>query len=127
MEGSSSYESVRSDVRRMLDLIARSCLATFFVTGEVAENCPEIVKDISTAGHEVSCHGMWHERFDTLDKAEQSRRIGRATDRIEKCAGKRPKGFRAPQHRANAETLQVVEELDYVYDSSVLPRTPFMR
>jgi hypothetical protein len=127
MEGSSSYEAVRSDVRRMLDLITPFCLATFFVTGEVAENCPEVVKDIVNSGHEVGCHGMWHEKFDTFNRAEQSQRIVRATEQIAECAGQRPRGFRAPQHRANAETLQVLEELDYLYDSSVLPKTPFMR
>jgi hypothetical protein len=127
MEASPRYEEVRSDVRKLLDLLTPSCLATFFVTGEVAENCPEAVKDIVNRGHEVGCHGMWHEKFDTLNRAEQSQRIVRATEQIAECAGQRPRGFRAPQHRVNAETLQVLEELDYLYDSSVLPRTPFMR
>jgi hypothetical protein len=124
---STDFAGVNQDVKSILDIITGTWPSTFFVTGEVAENCPDVVKGIVEAGHEVACHGMWHERFDTLTKAEQLQRIDRATRQIAESSGERPSGFRAPQHRANAFTLQVLEELDYLYDSSVLPRTPFMR
>jgi len=127
MNGVGSFELVRADVRNVLATLANNCVATFFVTGEVAENCPDMIREMIRAGHEVGCHGMFHENFDTFGATEQARRITMASEHIANSSGNRPKGFRAPQHRANGATLEVLEELGYVYDSSVLPRTPFMR
>ena len=122
-----SFDKVSEDVVPVLDTLRQYCSATFFVTGEVAYNNPDLVKEITDAGHEVACHGLFHERFYKLGFAEQIRRITIATENLTNACGKRPLGFRAPQHTANAETICALEKLEYVYDSSVLPQTPFMR
>jgi hypothetical protein len=126
-KGFTTFDGIDSDLSKILDALRPHCKATFFVAGEVAENAPEAVRWISREGHEVSCHGLLHERFDTLEPSEQLRRIELATRHISKAAGSRPLGFRAPEHRANAATIAALEQLEYEYDSSVLPRTPFMR
>lgn len=122
-----TFEGVESDLSLILDVLRPHCKATFFVTGELAENVPEAVRALSREEHEISCHGLHHERFDILEPSEQLRRIQLATRHINKATGSRPVGFRAPEHRANAATVAALERLDYEYDSSVLPRTPFMR
>jgi hypothetical protein len=124
--GAKTTDGVESDVSTLLNLLRNTCKATFFVTGEVADTKPQTVHEISAEGHEVACHGLYHEKFDTLEPSEQLRRIQIATHNITAASKQKPVGFRAPQHRANAATLQALEELEYVYDSSVLPRTPFM-
>jgi peptidoglycan/xylan/chitin deacetylase (PgdA/CDA1 family) len=62
-----------------------------------------------------------------MEPSEQRRRIELATQHVMRAAGTRPLGFRAPEHRGNAATLAALEQLEYEYDSSVLPQTPFMR
>jgi peptidoglycan/xylan/chitin deacetylase (PgdA/CDA1 family) len=122
-----TFNGIDSDLSMILDLLRPLCKVTFFVTGEVAENSPETIRAISREGHEVSCHGLHHERFDALEPSEQLRRIELATQHITNATGIRPVGFRAPEHRGNAATIKALESLGYEYDSTVLPRTPFMR
>jgi len=124
--GAVTADGMESDIAILLNLLRDVCSATFFVTGEVASAKPETIRDISREGHEVACHGLYHENFDMLEPSEQFRRIQIATNNIANVAGSKPVGFRAPRHRVNAATLQTLEALGYVYDSSVLPRTPFM-
>src|SRR5437588_3412335 len=48
-------------VRHLLDIFAAvSTRATFFVLGHVAERHPELVRQISDAGHEIASHGCEH-------------------------------------------------------------------
>lgn len=126
-KGVASFDGVDSDVAGVLDFLRPICRATFFVAGEIADKKPGIVQAISDEGHEVACHGLHHERFDTLSAEEQLRRVRLATTCLESACGRRPSGFRAPEHRANTATMLVLEQLNYMYDSSVLPGTPFLR
>ncbi|HKM51081.1 MAG TPA: polysaccharide deacetylase family protein [Candidatus Bathyarchaeia archaeon] len=120
-------DGIRSDLSKILGILKPVSKATFFVTGEVAEKFPDVIRSIGDEGYEVGCHGLYHERFDVLESGEQIRRIEVATRYITEALGVRPFGFRAPEHRANGETILALEKLQYLYDSSVIPRTPFMR
>jgi len=91
--------------------------ATFFVTGFAAEKFPQLVANISQ-GHEVSCHGYEHERFDMLVAEEQKKRIEKATEILRKLTGKKPPGFRSPNFKLGTETLAILEEMGYLYDAS---------
>jgi hypothetical protein len=122
-----TLDGINSDLTKILKVLGPRCKATFFVAGEVAEGNPDAVHGIAREGHEVGCHGLHHERFDVLELSEQVRRIDLATQAIKSATGTRPVGFRAPEHRANSATILALERLGYVYDASVLPRTPFMR
>ena len=45
----------------ILELLKRHNLrATFFLTGQRAEQRPELVEKISMAGHQIEAHGYWH-------------------------------------------------------------------
>jgi len=126
-KGAAGFEGLNSDVARILDFLRPVCRATFFVAGEIADKRPEIVQAIADEGHEVGCHGLHHEQLDMLPFGEQLRRIALATSYLEKVTGKRAWGFRAPELRANTATLLALEHLRFVYDSSVLPGTVFLR
>ncbi len=50
------------NTRRVLRLLReRGVRATFFVLGWVADRHPRLVREIADGGHEVACHGYWHE------------------------------------------------------------------
>lgn len=55
------YADGEKGVYDYLDIfISENIKATFFITGDVAENNPEIVKSIINEGHEIGSHGWRH-------------------------------------------------------------------
>jgi peptidoglycan/xylan/chitin deacetylase (PgdA/CDA1 family) len=110
-------------INRLLELFRRHDIsATFFVPGEVAKTQQESIRRLLQEGHELGCHGLTHDKNEFLSSYnEQLKRIKEATELLEKHAGLKPKGFRAPCLRANGETIKALEALNYIYDSSVLP------
>jgi len=110
-------------ILKLLQLLKKyKILATFFVPGEMARRHCDAIEKIAKAGHEVACHGLLHDKNECLvNKTEQRRRILEATKLLEEASGSRPVGFRAPCLRLNGATLDVLSELGYIYDSSVLP------
>ncbi|GIW24964.1 polysaccharide deacetylase family protein [Meiothermus sp.] len=45
----------------ILELLQRyGCKATFFLTGQRAEQRPDLVEKIRAAGHQIEAHGYWH-------------------------------------------------------------------
>ena len=93
--------------------------ATFFVPGEVARRYPEKVKEIAARGHEIGCHGLKHEIFAHLPRAEQEARLREAQSILRETVGKDPVGFRMPEGEITEETLCVAKELGFAYSSSL--------
>jgi peptidoglycan-N-acetylglucosamine deacetylase len=114
----STWHGVEAGLPSLLELLSKHGVpATFFVTGQTAERYPGLIADISS-GHEVSCHGYEHERFDRLVIEEQRRRIDTATELLKAVTGRRPPGFRAPNFRLTWQTLAILEQSGYTYDAS---------
>jgi peptidoglycan-N-acetylglucosamine deacetylase len=111
--------------REILDyLLERHVVGTFFVVGETASRDPQLIRDISLAGHEVAFHGERHVPLDQLTPVELGRacRDGRA--RLEDLAGKAVEGFRAPIFSLVARTEwahEVIADAGFRYSSSVMP------
>ncbi len=98
--------------------------ATFFVLGEVAEDLPKRIREISEAGHEVASHCFYHFRVNELDLASFSRDALRSKVLLEDLTGQPVIGFRAPEwsmRRRGNPRLGVLAELGYRYDSSLAP------
>jgi len=111
---------------RLLDLYAKyDVKATFFFIADFAEKCPEIVKMVQPAGHEVACHGLTHEHnkaFDVLCLKEQTEHLKKAKEILENIAGQEVVSFRAPALRVNEHTPQALMEAGFKIDSSVAPQ-----
>ena len=118
-----SQVNVKDGILSLLQLFGKHEIkATFFVTGEMAQKYSGAIREICREGHEVACHGLTHEKNECLlDEESQRRTIGEGTRMIEDITGRRPIGFRAPCLRADEITLKILNELGYVYDSSVIP------
>lgn len=116
---------VERNTRRLLDLCARhEVQGTFFVLGWVAERCPQLVRDIRAAGHELATHGQDHRRVTTLTPREFREDVRRSKRTIEDIAGVEVIGYRAPSYSIVRETLwamDVLIEEGFRYDSSVFP------
>jgi polysaccharide deacetylase family protein (PEP-CTERM system associated) len=98
--------------------------ATFFVLGWVAERFPSLIKEIAASGHEVACHGYWHECIFHQTKKQFEEDVRRAKGILEDIIGKPVIGYRAPTYSIKKETLWAVEillSLGFRYDSSIFP------
>jgi peptidoglycan/xylan/chitin deacetylase (PgdA/CDA1 family) len=106
---------------RILELLARHAItSTWFVPGHTLDAFPESVRAVHDAGHELACHGWFHEDLAELGAAEQREILERSRDAIAEVRGSPPAGFRAPYWSLGEATLELVEELGFVYDSSLM-------
>ncbi len=96
--------------------------ATFFFTGEIAEQYPELVRMIIPDKHEVACHGYSHAdeyAFDKLGYHDQLNHLRKAKAILEDIAGTRVISFRSPALRVNEFTPQALQEAGFEIDSSI--------
>jgi hypothetical protein len=116
-------------VPRFLDLFDEVGLrATFFMVGRDAEQASHraAVRRIAERGHEVGNHSYTHPyNFRALTRQRKAEEIDRADASIADIIGVRPVGFRTPSFDVDLETLHMLEERGYLYDSSVMP-SPLM-
>jgi len=98
--------------------------ATFFVLGEVARGCPDLVRRISREGHEIGSHGECHVRLEALPPAVLVRQLRGARERLEDVTGARVRAFRAPCFSVgdrNMQALDAVARAGFEIDSSIFP------
>ncbi len=113
----------KEGVPRWLDLFDRfSVRATFFVCGRDLPAQNAVVQEIVRRGHEVANHSAGHRNgYARLSVRELRADIAEAGDRIAQAAGQWPVGFKAPGFSFNPALPQILTELGYLYDSSLLP------
>ena len=109
-------------IDRILELLrVHDTKATFFVVGELLEFKPELLDMILENGHEIAFHTMKHTRIDSPNFKEK---FQEEIKQFHKLTNGKSKGFRAPSFSLNTASswlIDVLEENDYVYDSSVVP------
>ncbi len=111
----------RVGVPRILELLARERIpSTWFVPGHTLETFPDNTEAILAGGHELACHGWYHEDFSELDADAQRMILDRSVEAVRKVTGAPPKGFRAPYWALGADTLFQVLDAGFDYDSSLM-------
>ena len=88
---------------------------TFFVTGKWAEKNPELLKQMSEAGHSIQNHGYRHCHFNQLASSEVGSEIKKAEDIIFKTIGKRSTFFASPYGEYNTQLVRAVSGINYKY------------
>jgi peptidoglycan/xylan/chitin deacetylase (PgdA/CDA1 family) len=117
----------RVGVPRILELLARNGLkATFFVPGHTVESFPAETAALLEGGHEIAHHTYSHIDPSGQSADEERADMERALEVLEKV-GVTPQGFRSPSADLSPVTLELVEELGFLYDSSLMTDdyTPF--
>jgi len=111
----------RVGIWRVLALLERySIRATFFVPVHTALTFPDGVRAAIDAGHEIACHGWVHENFELIKPREQRQLLLRSREALAEIWGREVAGFRAPFWRLSRKTLEIVEEVGFTYDSSLM-------
>jgi polysaccharide deacetylase family protein (PEP-CTERM system associated) len=118
-------ERLELSTRWLLDQLEETHIkATFFVVGQIARHNPALIRLISQSGHEVASHGWDHQRLHNLTPIAFREDVRRSKDALEEITGQPVKGYRAPTFsivRQTAWALDMLAELDLLYDSSIYP------
>jgi polysaccharide deacetylase family protein (PEP-CTERM system associated) len=116
---------VVQSTQRVLELLDEAgCKATFFTLGWVAENYPELIREIAERGHEVACHSDKHRRIFEMTAEEFRDDTRVAKERLEQIIGRKIIGYRAPSFSITKESLwafEILAEMGFRYDSSIFP------
>lgn len=117
---------VERNTRKALDLLDEfGVKATFFTLGWVADEMPEIVREIAARGHEVASKGYYHRTIQEMTPGEFREDLQRSREAIERATGIRVVGYRiARGHLGLSDlwALDVLAEEGFAYDSSFYPR-----
>ncbi len=98
---------------RILDILKQNNVhATFFCTGNFAEQAPEVMQRIIEEGHEVACHGVDHWQPKETD-------VARSKEIIEQVTRQRINGYRQP--RMFPVSDEAIRDAGYTYNSSLNP------
>lgn len=98
----------------LLKLLQRyEARATFFVVAEIFDWYPQLIERIAVAGHEIGYHTHTHARA----RREVLERELTLSRRFLDHFG--PRGFRAPEMYLPSESLPLVRQSGFRYDSSV--------
>jgi len=111
----------RVGVPRILEVLKRHDVpATFFLPAVCALIDPTESARISDAGHEIGVHGWIHENNSKLDATTERDLILRARDVLESQTGEMPVGFRSANWDLSWNTIEIIAELGFEYDSSLM-------
>lgn len=121
------YNGFKPGAEQILSILKKHDIkATFFFTGDAAENNTDVLKTVAAAGHEIGAHTLFHETIgDKLFEIpgmvpvlpeEVEHRIEVNTKQIERLSGVRPTSFRCPRLWGSTKVCNVLEKLGYKAD-----------
>ena len=108
-------------VPHILALLAeRAVPASFYVPGWIAEGNPSVVERIAAAGHEIGHHGYLHEPPASLSAEQEAEVLDRGSEILRGIVGESPAGYRSPSWELSADSLRLLRERGFRYDSSLM-------
>ena len=117
---------VERNTRAALDLLeATGSRATFFVVGWIADQLPELVREIVRRGHEVASKGYHHRAIREMTPEQFREDLVRSREAIERAGGRQVLGYRIARDSFGLEdlwALDVLAQEGFAYDSSIYPR-----
>ncbi len=125
-----NYESrIIRNTNKILELFKKyNVKATFFTLGYIAEQFPDLIKEIDYQGHEIASHSYSHLDIRKTTKEEFEKDLKKSLEILEKITKKKVLGFRAPYFSIDEKSFWAMTILSkyFKYDSSIFPvKTPF--
>lgn len=116
---------IEKNTYRILELLNEyKAKATFFVLGWIAERYPQLIKDISSSGHEIASHGYNHRLIYDQTSDEFRKDIRKTKKILEDITGEPVVGYRATSFSVIKKTfwaLDILKQEGFKYDSSIFP------
>jgi peptidoglycan/xylan/chitin deacetylase (PgdA/CDA1 family) len=118
----------KEGIPRLLDMFDRQRVkVTSHMVGAAVEKNPQLAKEIVERGHEASGHGQtWTPQYAMTPEEERASYEASITT-IERATGTRPVGFNAFWMRATPHTLEILQDLGFLYHIDDVSRDePFL-
>lgn len=93
---------------------------SFFIPAWTMEQYPAAVEAILAGGHEIGHHGYIHEDPTTVTPNEERYWFEKALEVHRRMTGALPVGYRAPVYNLTMNTLSLLIEHGFHYDSSMM-------
>ena len=121
-----NYEPrIHQNMDRIFDMLEKhNQKATFFCMGWIAEQYPEVIKQISDKGYEIGSHTQRHQLIYEQTPKEFKKDVERSIKTLEDISGKKVRSFRAPGFSIvedNVWAFEALAELGIEIDCSVFP------
>lgn len=108
---------------RLLEVFHRyGITTTWCVPTHTMQTFPDSVAAVVESGHEIGAHGVYHEYVPKLERDEERRLLELQIEQHEQFIGKRPRGYRSPALDVTDNTLGLLEEFGFDWDSSLMGR-----
>lgn len=112
----------RVGLERIVKLLdAHSIPATFFIPSVSLAITPTMAGVIKRSGrHEFGVHGWIHEMNMTLPDSAERALVTKALAELTQLTGTKPTGYRAPSWNFSPNTLSILRDLGFRYESSLM-------
>ena len=112
----------RQGLRRVVELLDRYRIpASFFIPSVSLQIAPEMANVIKKSGrHEFGVHGWIHELNTTLPDSAERALLTKAVEELTRLTGTKPTGYRAPSWNFSPNTLTILRDLGFRYESSLM-------
>ena len=107
---------------RIVDLLDEEGIPASFIFPAWSLKLAPHQADIVQASdmHEIGVHGWIHESNSILDAVTEKRLLSQAVETLEQLTGVRPVGYRAPSWNFSPNTLSIIREMGFIYESSLM-------
>ncbi|KAK5127527.1 hypothetical protein LTR85_006866 [Meristemomyces frigidus] len=119
---SAGYFSATVGVPRLLKLFKKlgiSDKVTWCIPGHSIETFPDQTQNIIASGAEIALHGYAHESASQMTAEQERDVLLKCIKLVEDLTGKRPRGYRAPLYQLKERTISLLQEHDFLWDSSL--------
>ena len=108
-------------VPAILDLLRGTKMpATFYIPGWVVENHTERCREVKDGGYEIGHHGYSHQWADPKHPEKEIEDFDRASEVLWRVLGEKPRGYRPPAAEITANTLKMLTDRGFLYNTNML-------
>lgn len=116
---------IEQNTLKTLDLLDEfQVKATFFSLGWVADQLPDVLREVARRGHELASKGYYHRSIREMTPEEFRNDLRRSREAIEGATGTKVYGYRTARGWFGMEdlwALDILAEEGFAYDSSIRP------
>jgi peptidoglycan/xylan/chitin deacetylase (PgdA/CDA1 family) len=119
---SQAQYGARVGLERIVKLLdANKIPASFFIPSVSLAITPTMADVIKKSGrHEIGVHGWIHEMNSDLPDSVERRLVTKAIAELTTMTGVKPTGYRAPSWNFSPNTLRILRDLGFRYESSLM-------
>ncbi|MEQ8363685.1 MAG: polysaccharide deacetylase [Cyclobacteriaceae bacterium] len=112
----------RVALRRVVDLLEKHEVpASFFIPALSLHLAPQMADEIKRLPrHEFAVHGWIHERNTRVPADKEREMVINSKKMLEDLTGETPVGYRAPSWNFSAATPDIIKEVGFLYESSMM-------